>query len=94
MSQIATKLLGWDTNEINLGTEIFLPKIAFYVHENPPLKLRVVFKAKNRGFSTFKKNLIPYNLYLRKCLWIIQSIKMTGLSKLETLRYSILNEYN
>ena len=90
MSQITNKLLGWDTNGINLRTEIFLPKIAFDVHENPPLKLRVVFKAKNRGFSTFKK----IHLYLRKCLWIIQSIKMTGLSKLETLRYSILNECN
>ena len=56
MSQIVNKLLGWDTNRINLRTEIFLPKIAFDVHENPPLKLRVVFKAKNRGFSTFKKN--------------------------------------
>ena len=94
MSQNVNYVLGWDTNEINLRTEIFLPKIAFDVHENPPLKLRVVFKAKNRGFSTFKKNLIRYHLYLRKCLWIIQSIKMTGLSKLETLRYSILNEYN
>ena len=42
MSQIANQLKGWDTNGINLRTEIFLPKIAFDVHENHSLKLRVV----------------------------------------------------